>query len=156
MLHIFCFFMTKTSSDQFRVWPFAKIFLYFYVLRWSKTTLNLRSLSFFVNYFIKLRNVHFFWYCIRMLVSLLFQGFDKYFCTSRFLLVAWWIHFNVTVTQSQFPWSIVKLTALIYQYLVWFTIRLNQNFLECISDCNTFFVFQWNNSCMFPWNINAT
>ena len=38
------FFITKHSSDQFGVWPLAKMFLYFDILTWS-STINLGSLS---------------------------------------------------------------------------------------------------------------
>ena len=49
--------------------------------------------------------------------------------------------------------SIVKLTAFICPCFVWVAIWFFSIFLKSISNCNTYFIFQTNNACVFTGNI---
>ena len=49
--------------------------------------------------------------------------------------------------------SIAKLTAFICPCFVWVAIWFFSIFLKSISNCNTYFIFQTNNACVFTGNI---
>ena len=179
---IYISLITKTSSDQFRVWPFAKIFLYFDLLTLSPT-LNLGSLSLcstpysiyvlgwtssgfifiILHVLLQLSTISsslsmytFFRYYSHMLVDPTLQSSDKSLSNNRLYFNVCWIHFNATAKQTWLQWSIVKTAALMYPYLVWFKCKLIQHFLRCISDYNTLFVLQQNTQNTSAVNINNT
>ena len=68
------------------------------------------------------------------------NGPDKSLSKNILSFIVYWIHFGTIIMQLCF--YIVKLTHLIYPYLVWFITWLIQKCLKCTGDCNIFFVFQ--------------
>ena len=81
-------------------------------------------------------------------------GSNKSFSKFSFIISS--IHFYVTILQKWFHWSILRFTEFIYPYFVSFAIRFFEIFLKSISNCNTFFIFQRNNSFVFTENTNNT
>ena len=75
------------------------------------------------------------------------------FCSSRLSFVVSSMYFNAIVMQPWFYWSIAKLTAIFCLVCDETDLKI---FLKCIGNCNTFFVFHWNRSCIFAVNINNT
>ena len=118
------FLITKTSSDQFDVYPLAKIFLYFEILTWLPT-LNLGSLSlpsFLKSIYVlsltqQVSSQLFYgiYYYIHLLYHLIYQYThslilmscickfslinlsNKSFSNNRFSFIIYWIHINIII-----------------------------------------------------------
>ena len=67
---------------------------------------------------------HFWYHSHLILFNFVLQSSDKTLSNNRRSFFVSQIHFNFIVMQPRLHWSIVKLTALIYTYLVWFVTGL--------------------------------
>ena len=54
-------------------------------------------------------------------------------------LVISWLHFYIIMLKLWFPWSIVKYATFIHPLLVWYGLRVTENFLKNVSNCKTTF-----------------
>ena len=152
----FFFLITRISTDQFGVQLFQFFFMFCYLCTITNFKFkifvimlptifsicapkNIRRFYFcgsmtcfvvFVNYFIYFINVHIFWYCSCMLVDRTLQSYDRSFSNSRISLIVCWLYLSVIVMQPWLHWPIVKLSSLIYSYLIGFTTSLIQDFFE--------------------------
>ena len=68
-------------------------------------------------------------------------------------LCAEYISVSFFLTMLRFHRAIVKFTANIKPYFVWFSIRFFKNFLKSVGNCNIFFIFQ-KYPCIFATNVN--
>ena len=135
------FVIIKPFSGQFGTEPFTKIFLNFNMLI-LLPTLNLRP----SNICLVLHRQVSFWlfydmyYCIYLLFHLICQYTDflilksciykfyslnsnKSFSNHKFTFIMCWVNVYIIILQKWFYWPIVKFTAFIYLYYVWFANR---------------------------------
>ena len=171
-----------TSWNPFGVWSFAKIYFYFDILTWSlflnsgfsiqdaqhiqcRCLLSISSFHFdccmicfaiFASCFIYYINLPIFWYHSHVLVDLTLQNSDKSLSNNRLSVDVCRINLNNIVMRPRLPWSFLRLITLTYLYLVWFTARLIQHFLEYISDCNTSLNLHRDNRSILAVIINNT
>ena len=81
---------------------------------------------------------------------------NKSFCNNRFSFIICWIHFFIIILKPWFYWSTVKFIVFVYQYFVWFAIRLIKRFWEGLVLVINFCIFLRNNPHIFTININNT
>ena len=171
---------TKTSSDQFWVYPLANLFLYFEILTSSPTLkLGLDTLESYciqhkircnVNWFhfycsvncfivfisniVKHIKINIFWNSCYVVKNLVFQRSNKSFSKNSVSFILCWVHFSVIYFQKPLKTIIVTSTTLINPYFFWFVFW--DYFLKCINNTNSSFLFQRNKPCIFTKNINCT
>ena len=136
----FILLIKSNSSDQFRVYPFGKIFLYFDILTWWTWTYDLFHYTqhvilytysalhqqfhflycFLICFVVSINDAiyfidaHIFWHNIHMPVELNFKITNKLLSNYELGFIVCWIHFSFIILQSSLYWSIVNLTILIY------------------------------------------
>ena len=160
--------MIRISSDQFCLYPLAKMFFVFW---YSDMIINFELRIFFVRIFIVFSiriicnvngftfmvlwtlllylltissdiscDINILWNGCHVLKNLVFESSNKLFSNNRFSFIVCWIHFSAIYFQKPLKKLIVKFTTLINPYFIWFA-SFWDYFLECINHSNSSFVF---------------